>query len=259
MVNKSIIDYHVHSQFSYCSENVTIEKLAECASKKGLKEFYITDHSSHLYFNEEEAWKYEYLKDYSLLEKRAKEGNNRMKEYLSGIHKFRPQGARAGIEVECAFTGEFILEPEYLEEIELVIGAIHHLPCLWGKPGLSEFTHEFLQYTLMLMDKDIDILAHPTRIFRRTNFEIPKKVYAPIIDKAVSQRIALEINSHSQKDPDQSFIEQAIAKGAKLAIGTDTHALKEFGDFSWHFDLLAKCGMKTNEDLQKVLFRIGET
>lgn len=251
-------EYHVHSQYSYCSEDVTIEKLAMVAQERGITRFFITDHSSHLYFDEEEAWQYKYLKDYRIFEKRCKTGNNRMKEYLSNIRKFRLQGARVGIEVDCSFDGEFILEPEYLEDIELVISGVHHLPCLEGKPSLSEFTNEFLQYTLRIMDKDIDILAHPTRIFRRANLEVPNKVYAPIINKAVARGIALEINSHSQKDPCPYFVEQAISKGVKLALGTDTHALLELGDFSWQLELLNGLGIKSKEDFKQVLFEVKE-
>ena len=248
------VDCHVHSQYSYCSEDVTIEKLARAASEKGIRQFFITDHSSHLYFGEKDAWSYKYLRDYSLFRHRPRD-DSRMKEYLDNIGRFFKQGARIGIEVDCSFEGEFIIEPEYLKEMELVIGGIHYLPCLNDNPDREVFIEEFTRYTLMLLDKDIDILTHPTRIFRRADIEIPEEVYAPIIDKAVSRGIALEINGHSQKDPDAAFVKEAIARGAKLALGTDTHALKELGDFSWHLELLRQCGIETEEELKKILFQ----
>ena len=88
--------------------------------------------------------------------------------------------------------------------------------------------------------------------------DLYEEIYSPIIDKAASRNIALEINSHSQKDPDEAFVQEAILKNVKSALGTDSHALKEFGDFSWQFDLLARCGIKSEKELEKVLFREGK-
>jgi len=237
-------DYHVHSEYSYCSEDVTIAKLAALAPQRNIKKFFITDHSSHLYFDKETVWQFQYLKNPELV-KKAKLNTGKIEEYLSCIRQYTTQGARPGLEVECAFDGDLLLDQAYRDQIQLVIGSIHQLPCLWDKPDLKQLTKEFLYYTDQLLEKDINILGHPTRAFRRAGFEVPDEIIIPVVDKAVEKGIALEINSHGDtKDPDEKFIKYALSVGAHITLGTDTHSLKEFGDFSHHKALLAKCGEK---------------
>ena len=152
-------DYHIHSEFSYCSEDITIAKVAELVSQKGLKSFFITDHSSHLYFDAESSWRFGYLKNSELFEK-AKYKSNKIEEYISRINRFSSQGARVGLEVDCVFDGDLIFDSSYRDKVELLIGSIHHLPCLWGKPGLEELTREFLYYTNLLLEKDLVLPAY---------------------------------------------------------------------------------------------------
>jgi len=149
-----------------------------------------------------------------------------------------------------------MLSPDIKKELDIAIGAIHWLPCMQSKsrPSLGQFTNEFLHFTLGVLEKDIDILAHPTRIFTRSNLKIPKEVIDPVIDKAIKNNVALEINSHSH-DPNNIFVKRCIEKGAKIAIGTDSHSLSEFGDFSFHKKILSECGVKES-DIQNLLFVI---
>lgn len=253
-----LVDYHIHSEFSYCSEDITIAKVAHLASRKGLKDFFITDHSSHLYFDEEASWRYDYLKNPKLF-KKVKHNSKKMEEYISRIHQFSSQKARVGLEVDCIFEGDLIFDSDYREDVEILIGSIHRLPCLWGTPSLKQLTKEFLYYTALLLEKDIDILGHPTRVFRGAGFKVPQEVIVPVIDKALQEGVALEINSHLWKDPSELFIKEALKRGAKISFGTDSHNIKEieeFGNFDYHLTLLAKCGIEKEEELYKVLYAI---
>ena len=60
MKNKNLLlkenfDVHVHSPYSACCEDITLEKLKEKAEEKKII-YAITDHSAHLYFPKELAW-----------------------------------------------------------------------------------------------------------------------------------------------------------------------------------------------------------
>ena len=48
----------------------------------------------------------------------------------------------------------------------------------------------------------------------------------------------------------------ALDEGAKIALGTDSHALHELGDFRSHRRVLAEVGVSTPAQLDAILFRL---
>ena len=246
-------DVHAHTERSWCSEDVTLEKMVTAAAGKGLRRFAITDHSYHIYFDREEACAHDKLHAAfaALMDKRA----DRMREYLEWLRQYGDNGVLPGMEVDMLYDGRFMFDWRFRDEVEVLIGAIHILPSLDRKPyDPDRVKEEFLHYTLLALDADIDILAHPTRPFRRAGLPIPEDVFEPVIEKAVKCGIALEINSHSD-DPDPDFVRAAFDAGATLALGTDTHRMYEFGDFSFHKKTLEEAGIGLGEALARS-FRI---
>lgn len=246
------VDYHVHSKYSHCGE-MAIEKIAETAAKKGIKKYFVTDHSSHFYFPEQESWEFRYLKDRRIFDRVKAKGRKKVMQCMEEVRKFYAKGARTGMEADFDFDGELLIDYDYRDKLDIVIGAIHWLPCLWDKYTEEKLADEFLEYTLKLLDKDIAILAHPTRVFKwdERDYKVPSEVIGPIIEKAKAKGIALEINSHS-KNPDSFFIKKCIEKGATIALCTDSHNQDEFGDFSYHKEILKDCGIAEDEILGKV-------
>jgi len=235
-------DYHVHTDWSYCCKaegNYKLEDLIRLMPERNVENFVVTDHSSHFYFEEQDAWQFRYIEDPRLFQLVKKEGNQRVKAYIKNIRSFRNKGVRVGMEVDIALDGTWILDKSYRDELEVIIGAVHWLPCLKKGGDLERLKKEFLAQTLLILETGIDILAHPTRIFRQQGFSVPEEIIDPIIEKAISYGVALELNGHS-RDPDEIFIKRCLEKGAKIVWGTDCHRLEEFGNFDFHRTILRK-------------------
>ena len=248
-------DYHVHTTLSYCHEGeLTIDNLVKAAQKRGLAGFAITDHSSHLYFDRQAVSRHEYILNYDIFLEELGPENGKFAKYLGMIDQYRDANVLTGTEVDVAANGKLILEPQYRDRLDILIGGIHWLPCMDGEFDSRTFLRQFMDYTMMLLENDIDILAHPTRIFRRRKMKIPQEVARPIVQRAKERKIAIEINSHTQKDPDEQFVQMCIDEGVKLAMGTDTHSIAEIGDLSYQKALLAKLGV-SEEAAESIVFK----
>ncbi|MEW6356865.1 MAG: PHP domain-containing protein [Planctomycetota bacterium] len=246
-------DWHVHTERSYCSEPpLSLDDLRREAERKGLRGFAVTDHTAHLYFPENRAWRYEFIEDYSVFARVRDEGNPRLEKYLNDLRPLRGDGILAGIEVEAAVSGELIVDERLAREFDVVIGAVHWLPGHKDAPR-EEFEALFLRNTMDLLDRDIDILAHPTRIFRRGDRPIPTRLYEEIVRRAAERGVAIEINSHSQRDPDAAFARLCIRHGIRLAMSSDTHNIRELGDFAHQRAIFDEIGIGDG-DLDKHIF-----
>ena len=253
-------DCHVHTRRSFCgADNVTVEALVGLMAEKGLDRFAVTDHSSHFYFDDtNSAWNV----DIVLNPKKLRENHDRaakaIREHLAMLRTFSAAGVLAGLEVDVTFSGDLVLPPGIKDELDVVVGAVHWLPDLSreNRPPLKQIVRDFLDLTLALLGQGIDVLAHPTRIFGWNSLEVPEEVVNPVIESAIANDVALEINAHSV-DPDAFFVKRCLEKGAKIAIGTDAHTLEAFGDFSYHRKILSECGVG-KDDLKEILFSPGK-
>jgi len=248
-------DYHVHTTLSYCHEGeLTVDNLIKAARERDLEGFAVTDHSSHIYFARPTVSRHEYLLNYDIFLEEIESGNDNFEKYLDMLTGYRDANVLISTEADIASNGKLILDPQYRDRLDVLLGGIHWLPCVDHEFSSKTFLVQFMDYTMMLLESDIDILTHPTRIFRRRKLEVPREVVWPIVQKAKERGIAIEINSHSQKDPDAYFVRTCIDEGVKLAIGTDTHNIAEIGDFSYHKALLAELGVR-DEEIDSLVFR----
>lgn len=249
-------DWHVHTVLSYCHEGeLTVENLVALARQRGLKGFAVTDHSSHLYFPSPEAWRYQYMLDAARREEVRPEGDRRISAYIANLRRFCKDGVWAGMEVEPTMQGELILSPLFVAELDVLLAGVHWLPGL-EKKDEKEFIRGFLDCTIGLLEQPIDILTHPTRIFRRLKRPVPREVYDPITRLAAERGVAIEVNNHSQPDPDVDFVKMAVERGIKIAMSTDTHRIDELGQFDYHRRLLKEqVGLSDSHIRQIVLSR----
>ncbi len=248
-------DYHVHTTLSYCHEgDLTVDNLIEAARARGLEGFAVTDHSPHIYFDRPAVSRHEYLLNYDVFLETLESDSGKFEEYLNMLAGYRSANVLIGTEADVAVNGKLILDPQYRDRLDVLLAGIHWLPCTDGEFDRKTFLVQFMDFTMMLLETDIDILTHPTRIFRRRKLEIPREVVRPIVQRAKERGIAIEINSHSQKDPDAYFVRACIDEGVKLAIGTDTHNIVEIGDFSHHKTLLAELGIR-DEEIDSLVFK----
>jgi histidinol phosphatase-like PHP family hydrolase len=251
-------DYHVHTTLSYCHEgDLTVDNLIKAARGRGLEGFAVTDHSPHIYFDRPAVSRHQYLLNYDVFLETLESGNRKFEEYLDMLAGYRSANVLTGTEVDVAANGKLIFDSQYRDRLDVLLGGIHWLPCIDSEFDSRTFLIQFMDFTMMLLENDIDILTHPTRIFRRRKLEVPREVVRPIVRRAKERGIAIEINSHTQRDPDEYFVRTCIDEGVKLAMGTDTHNIIEIGDFSHHKALLAEIGVR-EEEIDSLVFRHDE-
>lgn len=247
-------DYHVHTVLSYCHEgDLTVDNLIKASKKRVLKGFAIADHSAHIYFGRSIVSKHEYILNYDIFLQAINEPDDKFEKYIDMLSGYKDSNVLTSTEVDVAVNGKLIFDPKYRERMDILIGGIHWLPCMAGQHNSKDFLSQFMDFTMMLLESDIDILVHPTRIFRRSKMEVPQEVVQPIVKRAKQRGIAIEINSHTQRDPDIYFVKKCLDEGIKLAMGTDTHSIEEIGDFTHHKALFTELGISLHE-LDSILF-----
>jgi len=110
-------------------------------------------------------------------------------------------------------------------------------------PRITVAANQFLASLDEFLKSGIHILAHPFRVFYRSNITPPKWIYGPVTELLKKHDVAAEINYHTN-EPDAEFFSKCIRSGVKLAFGSDSHNLYEIGEFYYHLKLLESCGYK---------------
>jgi len=235
-----LFDWHVHTTFAYCSENMDISRAIMLAREFGLEGLAFSEHSGHLYFDRSTYCDGRFLHEGISA---ALPAHSRMADYLStGM----PCPARRGLEVDSDFHGRLLAYPDDMNRVEFVIGAVHALPeLLKPHPDKSRVAEEFLAITSRFLSSGIKVLAHPFRIFRRAGLEVPDRLFEPIADMLLANGVAAEINFHTN-EPALDFLKLCLDRGVKIAFGSDAHNLYEVGEFAPHLELLHNCGCDGN-------------
>jgi len=244
-----LIDFHCHTEFAYCGENVESKKNIERAKLFGLDGLVLTEHSGHLYLSPDDYWHYKFVDGIDILYKAKKEKKDRMDEFKKKILPLKNGYVKVGMEVESDKNGNITLLPEDKEGIDYLLGAVHFIP---DEYMVSErkIKEGFLKFTEFLCKNNIDILAHPLRFFIRDRIEVPKDIYGDVIKILKRYNVAAELNFHTNQ-PDPLFFEKCVENGIKISLGSDSHNLLEVGEFSKHIEFLKKI----DSHIEKFLYR----
>ncbi len=131
-----------------------------------------------------------------------------------------------GAEVDIMPDGSLDYPDDILEELGLVIGAVH-----------SRFNMEKGEMTERILTAMsggyMDILAHPTGrlIGQREPYDVDMD---RIIEGAVEHDVALELNAMPERlDLDDVHCKMAKDRGAAVAIGTDSHSMAQLKHIRW--------------------------
>lgn len=229
-----LCDYHVHTRFAYCNENMDVAKTLDLAALFKMDTIAFSEHSSHLYFNR---------KNYGAAAYYPKGINSdsiepRMDDYFAELDKYSGQRFLRGLEIDFDATGRPVANIEDLRRTDIKIGAIHHLEHLGNQASARD---EFMLQLRTVLASGVDILAHPFRIFLRNNLPVPKELYIPVADLLKETGTAAEINFHTNT-PDPEFVLLCIERGVKIAFGSDAHNLYEVGEFHPHLELINNIG-----------------
>ena len=193
-------DFHVHTDWS--DGHDSIEAMALAAKALGYQYLGITDHSggrgiAHGLSVERVIEQMREIK--------------RINERLDGIHLL------AGIEVDIRADGSLDLPDELLQELDIVIAAVHS--------GFSEGQEQMTGRMIKAMENpNVDILAHPTCRLLTEREPVAVDMEA-IFPAAARTNTILEINAMpSRLDLKDIHAYRARELGVKLAINTDAHS-----------------------------------
>lgn len=241
-------DYHSHTQFAYCSEDVSFERSSEFASLMGLKQLALTEHSGQLYFERKMYWSAEFC-ERGIEETRNRD--RRMDDYWRQAAEYRSDSVIAGLEVDADFHGNLVVEPADLARAQIVVGAVHWLAELRKpEPDLEVAGREFLAVTKGLCENGVDILAHPFRVFRRSGNAAPTHLWADVVKLLKQHGVAAEINFHVNQPVPELFA-GCLEAGVPISFGGDAHGLWEVGEFHPHLDLIKQIGF--TGDVREIL------
>jgi len=193
-------DLHVHSKWS--DGSATIEEIAHRARAMGYRYVAICDHSR--------SAKYARGLEIDRLRERNEEIRS-LNEKMDGF------SILAGMEVDILADGRLDYPDEVLEELDLVIAAIH-----------SGFKQRVTERLIAAMKHPlVQIVAHPTGrlISKREGYEVDLE---KVLEVAQETGTALEINAYYDRlDLSDLNAQKAAGMGIKLAIGTDAHQIDQ--------------------------------
>ncbi|MCM8818313.1 MAG: metallophosphoesterase [Candidatus Omnitrophica bacterium] len=234
--NVELIDYHCHTEFGYCAEDVSMEKVIERCELFGVKKIYFTEHAGQLYLSRDDYWKYKFFGDIEIIKKQRKEKKDRIKEYVEKFKSLNTEKAGLGIEAEINKDGKLTLLEEDKQFFEIITGAVHYLPPeYFVNQKLLE--KKFLWTLEKLILNKINILAHPFRFFVRNNLERPKHLYRHVARMLREGNVKAELNFHTN-NPDPEFFRICLEENVDIVFGSDSHNLLEVGDFSKHIEFM---------------------
>jgi len=196
-------DLHTHTE---ASDGVdSMEAMTEAALGKGYEYLAFTDHSRSL-----------------------KVGNGLSVERLQeNIRLVRETGERypdihlmAGAEVEIDEKGGLDYPPEVLEELDIVVAAVHSR----FKMSPEEMTERLLT---AISNEHVRILAHPTGriIGEREGYQFDMEA---VLQAAKDNGVAMEVNSFPERlDLNDIYCAMATQRGVTLSIDTDAHNVRQ--------------------------------
>ncbi len=249
-IQAELVDYHIHTEFSYCGTDVTATEAIERAKTFALGGMSIAEHAPQLYCCHDDYWNGRHIANPSLW--RSSE-HSRMGEFRQKILPMRSEFVRVGMEVEVDSDGVITLLDEDRDGIDIILGGVHWLTGPNDK-DLSdvEMISTFMKVNEHMLAAGVDILAHPWRYFRRSQKPAPKELYPVLADMLAATGVAAEINFHTNQ-PDPAFFACCIERGVKISFGSDAHRNNEVGNFAAHLEVLRTAA--GTDDLDGLLYR----
>lgn len=196
-------DLHTHSLWS--DGRNSIPEMAEAAKSLGYEYIAVTDHSQSL----------KVANGLSITDLKNK------KREIEQLNK-KIKGLRVlfGTEVDIDSQGKIDYKDEILKQFDIVVAAIH----TGFKQSRQQLTKRVVRACL---NKYVHIIAHPTA--RLWGLREPYAIdLEEVFQAATDTNTQLEINAFPNRlDLNDSGCRRAKEKGARLAIGTDSHSKEQ--------------------------------
>lgn len=238
-----MIDFHAHTNMSYCAEsNLTPEIYTNLVKANSeVDAVYVTDHGMAIYFPSEIAWKWEYISDSRIFDSQRDWGNNRLAPHLAKLAKLRDSKVYPGLEVEMMNDGRLTIDDSFRKNVDILIGSVHYLPPDTGE-NKKDLLGRWKKHTQQLINSGIDVLGHPFR-WINNQFPISKETVRQIVKEAKTAGIAMELNGHYVVPTDIDMLQACVEFGVPISVGTDSHDMREIGNFSYHLNTINASGL----------------
>lgn len=241
-------DIHCHTERSDCAEDVTLDWYVRYARQHPDTIFAITDHSAQMFFPPDNMWGFWSEDAREVFESCRDEGNERIGRYIADIRAVQTRGMLLGIELDMFLDGTPVADESRLGEFDILLGAVHTYPSLRLRADAAKVIADYRLFVQRMMQWEIDVLAHPFRTLEDAGYTVSDDLIEWLVGIADEHDVALEINSHKQLlDTDVRMAQAAQRAEVRLATGTDSHRLEEFGDFSYHRKVAEEVGVPAHQ------------
>lgn len=229
-------DHHIHTDFAYCNENLSLAKCGELGRMFGLKSMVFSEHSGHLYFTRPGYKEMKYFTEGLACNEQK---HVRIYDWLEAQNAIEPDFQFSGIELDFDRNGKPVIERELMPRFSFVNGAIHSLSASLQDVSYEDTKAEFMRMNEAILKSGVHALAHPFRIFAwgRVKFPAPADLYLPLVKLLKQYGVAAELNFHCNQ-PDKEFFALCVEHGVKISFGSDTHNLYETGEFYPHMRMM---------------------
>jgi len=243
----TFFDCHTHTEFSSCAEDVSLRGYVEIAETT-TQQFAITDHSAQIFYPPDQPWGFWGDQVYELFEASREGGRKRLDGYINTIRDAQCGGMLVGTELDVLPDGRKVFPDDLLKTLDLITGAVHSMPTLRDERPIDEVYDEFRFQVTALAGHGMDVLVHPFRLLLSGDVPVNDELLEWTVQTAAERGFALEINSHKQfPEHDLAMVRRALDLGVTIAIGTDSHRTEEFGDFSYHEQILREAGLTPDD------------
>lgn len=246
-MENEFFDCHTHTEFSSCAEDVTLQGYVEIARTTS-QQFAITDHSAQIFYPPEQRWGFWTEDAVELFESNQQAGCERIEHYIETIRAAQCGGMLVGTELDVLPDGRKVFPDGLLGELDIIAGAVHSMPTLRNERPAVDVYEEFRNQVRALARHGMHVLVHPFRLILAAEVPVTDDLLEWTVGIAEDFDFALEINSHKQfPECDLRMARLALEQGATIAVGTDTHRVEEFGDFTYHEEILHAAGLSAGE------------
>lgn len=239
-----LFDYHVHSHFAYCSENMNLEDAVKLAEMFNLKGIAFTEHNRHLYYEKAQL-------QLPVVERHEV---SRVDDYFAELAEYRSDKVLAGLELDFDFSGAPTMRMTDIEKFDIVLGSVHGLPRLSFEDSAISSSN-FKGIWLNAVKTPISVMAHPLRVIWKGSSggsRLSHDDYLWLADLLKEHNIAAEMNFHSN-NPDPEFFRICLEKDVRISLGTDSHNLAGIGEFYPHLKMLDE--LNALDKLDSILYR----
>ncbi len=218
-------DYKIETSHDYGSESA--KQAIEKAIRLGYEYLALSDHSPSMGNH---------------TAKQVEELINKRTQHITSLQsKYREIKILNSLEIDILSDGSLSVTDSLLATLDLVIAGVHSSM----RQTRTAMTKRIIS---AIKSPHVDVITHPTGrlINKRQSYEAD---WDQIFQACVKENTALEINAWPQRlDLPDVLVRDAIAKGVKFVIDTDSHALSHLDNMKFGV-AVARRGWATREDI----------